>query len=309
MVLHVLFLRWGSDGNPLTSSSGTASYYLETPGGEQVIAALAIRTEDYRLIYRASEEFVEEYQELLHLGPVVEWNYVFQLNAWLDDIVYHSFVRHSTAGVPSFWYCKTLSMSTVVERLPRALWQHFPSDGLSTWVLLKHGSKAWPVEVVNCEFRKGWDDFCLQLLSSFTVSLLNLRRDDGSHGLSLSHPLGSSGIVLHDSQGLSLPPHDLITDRVHSLSHHRANADDRSTTDHCRRHLSFTTTGALTDAAPQAIDFLAWSRCRTLSAGGFGSVVERDEFPEDFNKYLRTELNWSRLEDAVDETHIASWVF
>ncbi|KAG5557860.1 hypothetical protein RHGRI_007938 [Rhododendron griersonianum] len=157
--------------------------------------------------------------------------------------------------------------------------------------------------------KSGQYEATLQLLSSFTVSLLNLRRDDGSHGLSLSHPLGSSGIVLHDSQGLSLQPHDLITDRVHSLSHHRAGAGDRSTTDHCRRHLSFTTTGALTGAAPQAIDFLAWSQCQTLSTGGFGSIVEREEFPEDFNKYLRTELNWSQLENAVDETHIAGWVF
>ncbi|KAG5524292.1 hypothetical protein RHGRI_031085 [Rhododendron griersonianum] len=164
----------------------------------------------------------------------------------------------------------------------------------------------------NCchEMQKsGQYEATLQLLSSFTVSLLNLRRDDGSHGLSLSHPLGSSGIVLHDSQGLSLQPHDLITDRVHSLSHHRVGAGDRSTADRCRRHLSFTTTGALTGAAPQAIDFLAWSRCRTLSTGGFGSIVERGEFPEDFNKYLRTELNWSQLENAVDETHIAGWVF
>ncbi|KAG5543599.1 hypothetical protein RHGRI_016370 [Rhododendron griersonianum] len=140
MVLHVPFLRWGSVGNPLTSSSGTAFYCLETAGGEQVIAALAVRTEDNCLIYCASEQVVEEYQGLLHLGTV--------------------FSENVPLGVPLFWYFKTLSMSTVVERLPRALWQHFPSDGLSTWVLLRHGSKAWPVEVVNCEFRKGWDDFC-----------------------------------------------------------------------------------------------------------------------------------------------------
>ncbi|KAG5557865.1 hypothetical protein RHGRI_007938 [Rhododendron griersonianum] len=167
----------------------------------------------------------------------------------------------------------------------------------------------WIIRSFRPRQKSGQYEATLQLLSSFTVSLLNLRRDDGSHGLSLSHPLGSSGIVLHDSQGLSLQPHDLITDRVHSLSHHRAGAGDRSTTDHCRRHLSFTTTGALTGAAPQAIDFLAWSQCQTLSTGGFGSIVEREEFPEDFNKYLRTELNWSQLENAVDETHIAGWVF
>lgn len=46
-----------------------------------------------------------------------------------------------------------------LQRLPRALHQHFPADRSSTWVLLRHGSKAWPVETVNHEFHKGWDDF------------------------------------------------------------------------------------------------------------------------------------------------------
>ncbi|KAG5522273.1 hypothetical protein RHGRI_034455 [Rhododendron griersonianum] len=46
-----------------------------------------------------------------------------------------------------------------------------------------------------------------------------------------------------------------------------------------------------------------------LRGQGFGSVVEREEFPEYFDKYLCMELNWSRLEDAVDETHITGWVF
>lgn len=87
MVLHVPFLRWDSVGNPSTSSSRTAFYYLETADGQQVIAALALCTEDNRLIYRAFNQFVEEYQDLLLLGSVIERNYVFQLNTWLDDIV------------------------------------------------------------------------------------------------------------------------------------------------------------------------------------------------------------------------------
>ncbi|KAI8534674.1 hypothetical protein RHMOL_Rhmol10G0108800 [Rhododendron molle] len=48
-----------------------------------------------------------------------------------------------------------------------------------------------------------------------------------------------------------------------------------------------------------------------LRGQGFGSIVEREEFPEDFDKYLRSKLNWSQLEDAVDETHVAGkkWIF
>ncbi|KAG5564244.1 hypothetical protein RHGRI_000445 [Rhododendron griersonianum] len=42
---------------------------------------------------------------------------------------------------------------------------------------------------------------------------------------------------------------------------------------------------------------------------GYGSIVEREEFPEDFDKYLRTGLNWSRLEDTIGKTHVAGWGF
>ncbi|KAG5521842.1 hypothetical protein RHGRI_034165 [Rhododendron griersonianum] len=153
------FLRWGSVKSPSGVSSRTALYYLETAEGQQVIAALAPRTEDNHLVYRAFGQFVEDYQDLLNLGDVIKWNYVFQLNAWLDDILYHSFVRYCEEGVNECWHLKNLFMPAVAERLPRSLYQHFHSDGSSTWVLLRHGLKAWPVEIVNHEFRKGWDDF------------------------------------------------------------------------------------------------------------------------------------------------------
>ncbi|KAF7146534.1 hypothetical protein RHSIM_Rhsim04G0108600 [Rhododendron simsii] len=59
----------------------------------------------------------------------------------------------------------------------------------------------------------------------------------------------------------------------------------------------------------EGIGYLVPMDVKSPNMRGFGSVVEREEFPEDFDKYLRTELNWSRLEDAVSETHVADWVF
>ncbi|KAI8539754.1 hypothetical protein RHMOL_Rhmol09G0207500 [Rhododendron molle] len=50
-------------------------------------------------------------------------------------------------------------MSDVAERLPCSLHQHFPANRSGTWILLKHGLKAWPIEIVDHEFRKGWDVF------------------------------------------------------------------------------------------------------------------------------------------------------
>lgn len=43
--------------------------------------------------------------------------------------------------------------------MPRSLRQHFEADGSSTWVILRHGLKAWPVEIVDHGFRNGWDVF------------------------------------------------------------------------------------------------------------------------------------------------------
>ncbi|KAF7152354.1 hypothetical protein RHSIM_Rhsim01G0171000 [Rhododendron simsii] len=44
-------------------------------------------------------------------------------------------------------------------RLPRGLRRYFDANGSSTWVLLRHGLKAWPVEIVNHEFREVWESF------------------------------------------------------------------------------------------------------------------------------------------------------
>lgn len=45
------------------------------------------------------------------------------------------------------------------QKLPIGLRKYFPANGASTWIVLRHGFRAWPVEVVNFEFREGWDTF------------------------------------------------------------------------------------------------------------------------------------------------------
>ncbi|KAI8530568.1 hypothetical protein RHMOL_Rhmol11G0070000 [Rhododendron molle] len=62
------------------------------------------------MVYQPFHEFIEDYQGVFNLGHVSQWNYGFQLNAWLDDLVYHSFVRYSEEAVDQCWYPKKLSM-------------------------------------------------------------------------------------------------------------------------------------------------------------------------------------------------------
>ncbi|XP_058228342.1 uncharacterized protein LOC131336491 [Rhododendron vialii] len=159
MVVNVPFLRWDKVPSPSPLSSTVASYYLETAEGQQVIVAFAVRRADNRMVYRPFHEFIESYHGVFNLGNVGEWDYGFQLNAWLDDLVYHSFVRYSEEVIDQCWYLKKLCMPDITERLPRGLCQYFPADGSSTWVLLRHGKKAWSVEIVDHEFRKNWNEF------------------------------------------------------------------------------------------------------------------------------------------------------
>ncbi|KAI8551832.1 hypothetical protein RHMOL_Rhmol06G0217400 [Rhododendron molle] len=157
MVVHAPFLRWDVIWIPSLISKRRALYYLETAGGERVVAAVQMHGENNRLIYEPLAEFVEEYQGLLNLGDVTKWSFGFQLNAWLDNIVYHSFVQYSEEVVDQCWYMKDFSLPTIAKRLPHSLQQHFKADGSSTWVILRHGLKAWSIEIVNHEFRNGWD--------------------------------------------------------------------------------------------------------------------------------------------------------
>ncbi|KAI8572241.1 hypothetical protein RHMOL_Rhmol01G0182500 [Rhododendron molle] len=45
------------------------------------------------------------------------------------------------------------------QSLPHLLLQYLHADGSTTWILLRHGSRVWPVEVINHRFGDGWDTF------------------------------------------------------------------------------------------------------------------------------------------------------
>ncbi|KAF7154272.1 hypothetical protein RHSIM_Rhsim01G0128100 [Rhododendron simsii] len=61
----------------------------------------------------ALDDLIKE--DILSLGHVVEWNYNFQLSAWLDNIVYHSCVRYNEEGVNLCWHLKYTTVHNVTE--------------------------------------------------------------------------------------------------------------------------------------------------------------------------------------------------
>ncbi|XP_058190176.1 uncharacterized protein LOC131307590 isoform X2 [Rhododendron vialii] len=159
MVVHAPFVQWDIIRHGGNGSTRAGVYYLQTARGERVVCAIAIPGEGNHMTYRPLDSFLEEYHALLPSSRSLEWNFRFQLAAWLDGIMYYSFLQCSEEGVGSCWHLVHASPADVVQRLPQALWQYFLPHGSTKWILVAHGYRVWPVEVVDRQFCDGWDRF------------------------------------------------------------------------------------------------------------------------------------------------------
>ncbi|KAI8543770.1 hypothetical protein RHMOL_Rhmol08G0244100 [Rhododendron molle] len=162
MAVRVPFRRWlhVRHRNPETPHGGF--YYLLPIEGRRVIAAVARYPRPGHLEYKAFSLFVREYRDILGLDENLEWAVRDDLVKWLDALVHNSFMRYSTAGVGRCWYIKHMSQLHVFAPtmlLPDGLRPSFEGIGRTVWILIKHGSKAWPIKVVNAVMQRGWREF------------------------------------------------------------------------------------------------------------------------------------------------------
>ncbi|KAG5552504.1 hypothetical protein RHGRI_010553 [Rhododendron griersonianum] len=162
MVLHVPFRRWVHvrHRNPQALHGGF--YCLLPVQGRRVIAAVARYRRPGQLEYKAFSIFVREYADMLGLGENLIWAVRDDLVKWLDALVHNSFMRHSTPGVERCWYIKHMSQLYVFAPtmlLPQGLRASFEGIRRTTWILIRHGCKAWPIQVVDGVMRNGWREF------------------------------------------------------------------------------------------------------------------------------------------------------
>ncbi|KAI8542238.1 hypothetical protein RHMOL_Rhmol08G0122900 [Rhododendron molle] len=137
MVLRVPFRQWVhvKYRNPQPLHGGF--YCLLPVQGERVVAAVARYRHPAQLEYKAFSIFVREYADILGLGDNLIWTARDDLVKWLDALVHNSFMRHSTSGLRA----------------------SFEGIGRTTWILIKHGCKAWPIRVVDGVMQNGWREF------------------------------------------------------------------------------------------------------------------------------------------------------
>ncbi|XP_058215858.1 uncharacterized protein LOC131326953 [Rhododendron vialii] len=185
MVLRAPFVRWACIKNSLLTSPRVALFYLQTAAGNKVSCALAIRGPTNRITYTAFGAFLDEYYEILPLGGVVQWRFSSIFSQWLDGLLYHSFLLCNEEGVANAWHLNyvvpvgsaqvcvclcfthtflfTESIVFVIKNshfgfrnYQKAFVLTFLANGASTWIVLRHEFRAWPVEVIDFKFRKRW---------------------------------------------------------------------------------------------------------------------------------------------------------
>ncbi|XP_058195159.1 uncharacterized protein LOC131311652 [Rhododendron vialii] len=98
-----------------STASPSGVYYLQTAQGEKVICAIPIPGEGNHMTHRPFDTFLEEYHGVSPSTCTLEWNFKFQLAAWLDGIVYYSFLQYSEEGVGSCWLLAHASPVNVVQ--------------------------------------------------------------------------------------------------------------------------------------------------------------------------------------------------
>ncbi|KAI8543769.1 hypothetical protein RHMOL_Rhmol08G0244000 [Rhododendron molle] len=137
MVVRVPFHRWVHVEHRSLQPVHGGFYCLLPIQGRRVIAVVARYRHPGQLECKAFSLFVREYAELLGLGDNLIWAVRDDLVKWLDALVHNSFMRHSTPGLRA----------------------SFEGIGRTTWILIKHGCKAWPIEVVDGMMQNGWREF------------------------------------------------------------------------------------------------------------------------------------------------------
>lgn len=74
------------------------TFHLHTADGKSKIAVVLLQKGTPKLLYYVCPEFIKKYHELLPLGVVYKWGDKEGLVAWLDSVIYHSFVAVKEEG-------------------------------------------------------------------------------------------------------------------------------------------------------------------------------------------------------------------
>lgn len=99
MVLYDPFVHWVYYPTDPDEPRTGGVYELNTGNNSSEIVGVAINEGGDHLYYRALPAFVQEYSAILPLGNIMRWDLKKHFVAWMESIIYHSFLRYSVEGM------------------------------------------------------------------------------------------------------------------------------------------------------------------------------------------------------------------
>lgn len=99
MVLQVPFVRWTYVRHRPRESRNKGEFYVVTGDGRTELAGAAVGRGVNHLVYRAIGYFVINYRDILPLGNNFCWYLKREMVAWLNALIYHSFLLCSSPGI------------------------------------------------------------------------------------------------------------------------------------------------------------------------------------------------------------------
>lgn len=155
------FIRIVKQENFDDSEDYGGKYYVVDDQGICEEIGMDVRLGPNQLVYERSDDFTEKYMHFFPVGTVSVWKEKEHFDAWITKMIWFSFLCCSRQNIGPCWFVKDITDDNAIgyQLMSFGYEAAFQGSSRKIWVLLKIGSKIWPVEVINNYFYEGWNTF------------------------------------------------------------------------------------------------------------------------------------------------------
>ncbi|KAI8543803.1 hypothetical protein RHMOL_Rhmol08G0247400 [Rhododendron molle] len=161
MDIELPFVRGFPKPKRCTDGTARTVYYLANIIGDLQEVASSLSGHRNTIVYEACADFREKYGHIFPVGSITVWDSVEAMLRWADKMIWFSFLIRSHENKWRCWFTKDISTRSWRDYTFLPDWdERFGNaSNSSLWILLRIGSKIWPVHVMHNQFGHGWADF------------------------------------------------------------------------------------------------------------------------------------------------------
>ncbi|KAI8530773.1 hypothetical protein RHMOL_Rhmol11G0085100 [Rhododendron molle] len=150
MDTELLFVRCFPKQKRCTDGTARTVYYLANITGDLEEVASSLLGHENSIVYEACADFREKYGHIFPVGSITVWDFVEAMLRWADKMIWFSFLIRSH---------ESMFNDLLYKFLPDWDERFGNASNSSLWILLRIGSKIWPIHVIHNQFGHGWAGF------------------------------------------------------------------------------------------------------------------------------------------------------